>query len=311
MLAKALVLAASAALLLTTPAAATGIGTGAPSGFDPLTVPSPAPTVPAFDHIAVIAMENRSQRGVIGNPVASYINNLASTYTYLDNYSAVAHPSLPNYLALTGGDTFGITSDCTRCYIGARSLADLLPAAGISGTAYMEDMPKPCFSGSRGSYAQKHNPFIYFNDVRTNPGRCGSIVPFSQLGVDLAANHLPGYMWITPNMCNDMHDCDVGTGDRWLSVNVPRLLGSPAFTQQNSLLAVVWDEDDGSADNRVPLILAGPAVKRGYVSHTVANHYSLLRTIEAAWGLPALTANDTAAQPLTDPFLAQALRFPG
>src|SRR5205085_9211685 len=97
------------------------------------------------------------------------------------------------------------------------------------------------------------------------------------------------------------HDCTVASGDQWLSESVPALLASPAFTQQRSLLAVTWDEDEG-ADNRVPLILAGAQVKPGYVSHVAATHYSLLKTIEAAWGLPSMTANDGAAQPLADMF---------
>jgi hypothetical protein len=288
MVRKALLLAASLWLLLI-PAA--------------LAAPVAPPAVPSFSHIAVMVMENRSSAAIMGNANAPYINSLAASYAWLDNYSAVSHPSLPNYLALTGGDTFGITSDCTRCYVGARNLADLLPEAGISGSAYMEDLPGACFTGSAGQYAQKHNPWIYYDDVRTNAARCNSIVPYSQLSADIAGNHLPNFMWITPNMCNDMHDCSVAAGDRWLAANVPPLLNSPAFTQGKGLLAIVWDEDDGgSAANRVPLILAGPQVKPGYVSHTPANHYSLLRTIETAWNLPPLTVNDAAAQPISDPF---------
>jgi phosphatidylinositol-3-phosphatase len=262
-------------------------------------------TAPPLAHIAIVVMENRSEGSIIGNAAAPYINSLARSYAYLDNYSAVAHPSLPNYLALAGGDTFGITSDCTSCYVPARNLADLLGDAGISGKAYMEDMPRPCFSGSYGGYAQKHNPFAYFDDVRNDPQRCQSEVPYTDLATDLVANSLPAFVWITPNLCHDMHDCGVAAGDRWLADNIPPLLGSPAFTQQPSLLAIVWDEDDGGAANRVPLILAGSQVKPGYVSHLAANHYSLLRTIEAAWGLPWLTANDAAAQPIVDVFQGQ------
>lgn len=267
--------------------------------------PAPAATasaVPAFAHIALVVLENRSEANIIGSAAAPYLNGLAHSYTYLDNYAAVAHPSLPNYLALAGGDTFGITSDCTSCFVQARNLSDLLADAGISGKAYMEDMPRACFKGSRGGYAQKHNPFAYFDDIRNDPQRCQSVVPYTDLATDLASGNLPGFMWITPNLCHDMHDCDVASGDRWLADNLPPLLSSPAFTQQPSLLAVVWDEDDGSSANRVPLILAGSSVKPGYVSHLPANHYSLLRTIEAAWGLQPLTANDAAAQPITDAF---------
>ncbi|HLG70819.1 MAG TPA: alkaline phosphatase family protein [Chloroflexota bacterium] len=261
-------------------------------------------SMPAPAHVAIIVMENHAEASIIGNASASYLNSLAASYSYLDNYSAVAHPSLPNYLALAGGDTFGITSDCSRCYVNAPNLSDLLAGAGISGKAYMEDMPRPCFAGSAGQYALRHDPFMYFDDVRGDPTRCQAVVPYSQLQADMAAQQLPSFIWITPNVCHDMHDCDVATGDQWLSGIVPALLGSPAFSRQPSLLAIVWDEDDGSSGNRVPLILAGTAVKRGYVSHVPANHYSLLKTVEAAWNLPSLTANDATAQPITDPLVS-------
>src|SRR5712692_2988456 len=237
-------------------------------------------------HIVVVVMENRPQSAIIGNANAPYLNSLAREYTYLDNYSAVAYPSLPNYLALTGGDTFGITSNCSACYVAGRNISDLLAEAGMSGKAYMEDMPRPCFGGSTRTYAQKHNPFAYFDSVRNDPSRCQAVVPYSEMAIDLAAGQLPSFIWITPNMCHDMHDCGVAAGDRWLAENIPPLLNAPAFSQRPSLLAIVWDEDDGSAANRVPLILAGPRMKRGFVSHLPANHYSLLRTIEAMWGLP-------------------------
>jgi phospholipase C len=290
-------LLAAAALALSAP-----LGAAALPSADPATSQQAvSAAVPPLAHIAVIVMENRAEASIIGSPSAPYINSLAAGYSYLDNYSAVAHPSLPNYLALAGGDTFGVTSDCTRCFVNAPNLTDLLANAGVSGKAYMEDMPRPCFSGSAGQYAQKHNPFIYFDDVRGDAQRCQAIVPYGQLLTDLAANQLPSFVWITPNLCHDMHDCDVATGDRWLAGVVPALLASPAFSEQPSLLAIVWDEDDGSAGNRVPLVLGGSAVKRGYVSHVPANHYSLLRTVEAAWNLPSLTANDAAAQPIVDP----------
>jgi len=136
--------------------------------------------LPAFTHIFIIVMENKGYDQVIGNAEAPYLNTLAAQYSLATNYYANTHPSLPNYLALTGGDTFGITRDCPDCTVAQPNLVDQLEAAGKSWKAYMESMPRPCFVGDAAPlYRQKHNPFIYYDDVRTNPERCSKIVPFT------------------------------------------------------------------------------------------------------------------------------------
>src|SRR5207247_11454861 len=106
--------------------------------------------------------------------------------------------------------------------------------------------------------------------------------------------------FIPPNMCSDMHDCAVGTGDTWLSQHVPAILGSPAFKTQRSLLAITWDEDDSSAGNQVPLILLGTGVVAGLSTSAAYSHYSLLHTIEAARGVGTLTSNDAGAALMAD-----------
>jgi acid phosphatase len=124
-------------------------------------------------------------------------------------------------------------------------------------------MPAPCTGKNAGKYAVKHNPFVYFPGVTGNKASCAArVVPFTQLGEDLkSASGLPSYAFISPNMCNDMHDCPVTTGDAWLSRQVPNILASPAFTSQNSLLVIVWDEGDDQS-NKVSTIFAGPAAKK-------------------------------------------------
>src|SRR3989440_6368175 len=196
---------------------------------------SPAPaagTVPAFNHIFTIVMENHSYGQIIGSGSAPYINSLAARYGLATNYFAVTHPSLPNYLALTGGSTFGITSDCTTCFVSAPNIAvDRVEASGRTWKAYMESMPGPCFVGDSYPYMQKHDPFFYYDDIRTNPAECAKVVPYASLSSDLAsAATTPNFVWVTPNMCDDTHDCPVATGDQWLSQNIPLILSSPAFT---------------------------------------------------------------------------------
>ena len=260
--------------------------------------------VPTLDHFFVIVMENHSYSQIIGSSAAPYINSLAGAGGLATNYTGVAHPSLPNYLSLAGGSTYGITSDCTTCWVSAPNIADNLESAGSSWKAYMESMPSACYVGDSYPYAQKHNPFIYFNDIRTNSTRCQShVVPYSQLGNDLrSTSTTPNYAFITPNMCNDMHDCSVGTGDSWLQQQVPAILGSPAFKTQRSVLAITWDEDDFSGTNQVPLIMLGSGLGAGTQSAVAYSHYSLLHTIELSRGSQTLTANDAGAAPISDLF---------
>jgi acid phosphatase len=213
----------------------------------------------------------------------------------------VAHPSLPNYLALAGGSTFGITSDCTTCLVSAPNIAkDRVEASGRSWRAYMESMPKACFVGDSYPCMQKHDPFIYFNDIRTNAAEGNKVVPYSTLATDLKpVGTTPNYAWIAPNICNDMHDCPVLIGDTWLRNNVPAILNSTAFTTQNSLLMITWD-DDGSSGNHVATLVIAKSVPAGFRSGVRYTHYSLLRTVESAWGLAPLTGNDAAASPMSD-----------
>src|SRR5439155_15094258 len=203
-----------------------------------------ATTVPAYDHVFVIVMENHAYGEIVGSSAAPYINSLLPSGVLAGSYFGVTHPSLPNYLALAGGSTYGVTTDCTTCWVSATNIADNVEATGKSWKTYQESMPSACFVGDRSPYVQKHNPFIYFNDIRTNASRCQShVVPYSQLASDLrSASTTPNYAFITPNSCNDMHDCSIQTGDSWLSQQVPQILGSPAFTSQRSLLALLWDE---------------------------------------------------------------------
>lgn len=265
------------------------------------------PTVPAFDHIFVIIMENHSASQIIGSADAPFISELAASYGLAANYTAISHPSLPNYLALTGGSTFGLSTDCTDCFQNAPNIAvDRVAASGRAWRAYMESMPSPAFVGDAYPYLQKHDPFVYYDNIRTDPGQFANVVPYTQLATDLSAlDSTPSYGWITPNMTDDMHDGTVAQGDTWLSVAVPALLSSDAFTQRRSLLFITWDENDDSPGNEVATLVIARDVPAGFTSQVPYNHYSLLRTIETAWGLAPLTANDAAATAMSDFFPGQ------
>ncbi len=261
-------------------------------------------------HIAVIVMENEEYGDIIGNSQAPYINRLAGRYALARQMYAISHPSLPNYLALSGGSTFGIDSDCTGCSVHATSLVDQLERARISWRAYMEDLPHPCFSGGgAGNYAKKHDPFMYYTPVSRSPARCGHVVALSRLAADEGSGRLPRFVWITPNLCHDMHDCDPATGDRFLSGLVPGLLRALG---PRGLLILTWDEgssDDGCCSlargGHVVTILAGPAARRGARMNTPADHYSVLQTIEDLLGLPRMRGAACACTPSLAPLLAK------
>jgi phospholipase C len=248
--------------------------------------------VPEFEHVIVIVFENKEEAQVIGPRAAPTFNAMARRYVRFTNYWGLTHPSLPNYIAMVSGGTQGITSDCTTCIVSARNLADSLEVAGRTWKTYAEGLPRPGFTGAfAGRYAKKHVPFLYFRDIASSPARRGHVVPFSQLPADIARNAMPDFALVIPDMCNSMHDCPVQTGDRWLAKVLPPLLRLP-----RTVIFVTFDE--GLSGNHVPSLAVGSAVRRGVRVTSRIDHYSLLRTIETAWGLPLL-GHSAAAKPIT------------
>jgi acid phosphatase len=260
---------------------------------------SPAPLVPNFPHIFIIVVENKEFGTVIGSDKGMpNFNAWVTEYTLLAKYYAIRHPSLPNYLALIGGDTFGVTTDCNDCYQNAPILPDQIEASGRTWKGYFEDMPEACFVGdtNTSTYMQKHDPFMYFDSIRLNADRCKrSVVPLTQLTADMAANALPDFALIVPNMCNDAHDCGLDVADKWLADWVPPLMDSQAYAD-GGLIVLTWDEgqDDRTCcglttgGGHVATVLISRWVKLGFQDDTSYTTYSLLKTIEEAWGLPYL-----------------------
>jgi hypothetical protein len=262
-------------------------------------LPSQARTVPTFSHVIIVICENKEFGDVIGNRGMPNFNRWAGEYALLTRYCAVSHPSLPNYLALIGGDLFGVQDDCTDCFVNARSLPDLLEEGGRTWKAYVEGLPGAGFLGTySGRYAMKHNPFVYFEPIRKDPERLRrGVVPISELASDLEKKALPDYAFIIPDMCNSAHDCAVEVTDQWLGAVVGSILGSPAF-DANSLLVLTFDEGrtvegcsgrpSRAGGGRVATVLISPLVRPGLRDATPYSHYSLLKTILKAWGLEDL-----------------------
>jgi hypothetical protein len=296
-----------AAMLLAVPVLALGCGA---SPGKPLALGATA-ALPSSrgSHVVIVVMENAEYGEVIGSSEAPYVNALARRYALATQSFAITHPSLPNYLALTSGSTHGVSSDCTDCHVSATNIVDQLESAGISWAAYLEDVPKPCFHGaSAGGYAKKHNPFIYYDDIAASASRCGRLVGFGRLSEALRSGRLPTYAWITPNLCDDGHDCGVAAGDRFLARTVPALLRELG---PHGFIVLTWDEggsDQGccgaARGGHVATIVAGPDVRRGGRMQHPIDHFGVLATIEQVLGLAPLAGGaDPRAGRLTALFL--------
>jgi acid phosphatase len=262
---------------------------------------SSAAPVPSFRHIYLIVMENHEYGSIVGNTHAPYLNSLIRRYGLATNYHAVSHPSEPNYLALFAGSTFGIRDDGIH-NLTSRNLADQLAAHDRTWHIYAQDLPSRCFIGgaahggvdllgAAGWYARKHEPAISFVDISRNAARCGQITHLADFSPTAASLEV-----IVPNMANDMHDGTVAQGDSFLRAFVPLITANSAF--DSSLLVITWDEGSTSrgGGGHVATIVISPAIRAGFRSSISHSHYSLLRTIEDAWGLGCLNrtcaAND-------------------
>jgi phosphatidylinositol-3-phosphatase len=263
----------------------------------PTSSPDPTPpTRPATrpQHLIVVIEENHSFGQVIGSAAAPFIDRLAARGTLLTGYHAISHPSLPNYIALLSGSTGGIRSDCGNCTISGPTLVDQLEARHISWSAYLEGLPRPCSTVFRlGSYSESVDPFMHAARVRDAAARCDRVLPFHRFRADLAADRLPTVAFVMPDLRDDMHSGPVRVADAWLRRLVGELEASRVW-RQDTRVVVTFDEGARS-DTRsccdglghgglIPTIVAGPRVPPGR-DPTPYTHYSLLRSIEAAFGL--------------------------
>src|SRR5213080_4193140 len=276
----------------------------------------------AFQYIVTILMENNGLCDVTPSVVsgcssssipAPYLTTLAQTYGFSTHYTAVDHPSEPNYVALFGGSTFGYTSDGYCCFqLNAPNLVDRLEAAGLTWKAFAEDASGSGTCSFMPPREGDHYPFIDFSDMKTFARCANMLTTTSPLDPEfvgaLNGATLPNYIWLTPNDTDNMHSSSVGVGDAYLATLVPLILSSRMFTTQKAALFIVFDEGSdvcptgNSSSDCVVAEWAGPAVKKAYTSTTSYDHYSYLSTLEANWNLASLTSNDASATPMTEFF---------
>lgn len=315
----------------------------ASSGFADAGGPTEPGGILVPDHIIVIVMENHSFDDIIGatdangyHLFAPFLTQAAQTNRLATMAFGVAHPSLPNYLSMIAGNYFGVHDDNGSCYANDpprgchsftnKNLVDSLEAAGLTWASYNESMPHAGYLGQEyphngdGLYRQKHDPFVYFKDIATNPKRLANVQTFVNLQRALNAGKLPSFSYIVPNECHDMHGsvpyCRgpnnrlIAEGDSAVQKLVQEILSSGAFTQR-SLLFITWDEGDNNlgccdapplqSGGHIPLILI-TSVSGAVRSARLYNHYSLLATIEAVWNLPKLgyTSDTQKVKPMLD-----------
>ena len=243
----------------------------------------------------MVVLENESAENSVTKP---YLKELTQMGAYLSDYHGVRHPSQPNYIAMVSGSTHHVTDDSNVMLV-AEHLGDLLETRGKSWKNYAEGYPGGCNLAARiGKYVRKHVPFLSFNNIQADPGRCARhVVPATEFDRDVSAGTLPEFSLYTPDMDNDGHDTSVGFADQWLRKRFGEWLKNPEFLR-DTLFVVTFDEGTYFSSNRVYTVLLGSAVRPGVRVSTKYNHYNLLRTIEEALGTGTLEFNDRDARPI-------------
>jgi hypothetical protein len=256
-----------------------------------------------WDHVVWIVFENKSYSQIIDAPEAPYLTDLAAKCGLATDYHGVAHPSLPNYIAMTSGGTQGITDD-TGPAAHPLAAASIFSQLGTGGWRALQDsMPSNCYKGNSGLYAARHNPPLYYVGVA---GDC--LLQDVPLGPapDLSAR----FTFITPDLCHDMHSspcadtvgAEVAAGDTWLSGFLPTALSTKEYRAGSTAVFITWDEDDFTDVQHIPALVIAPSITPGRTDATRFDHYSLLRTTEEMLGIEAFLGNAATATSMRAPF---------
>jgi hypothetical protein len=233
-----------------------------------------------------------------------YLSGLAAQYGYATDYRAISHPSLPNYLAISGGSTFGVTDDASPRVHPVRGPSVFGQALAAGGTArlYAESLPSPCGTVSTGAYAVKHAPWAYYVDEQAQCAKgmvTAGLPNAGQLADDIASGRLPTVGMLVPNLNDDAHDGTLRQADDWLKGWLPLLMAGPDFRAGRLAIVVTADEDDSSSGNKVLTVVIAPGVTQRVVGAALT-HYSLTRLYDDVAGAPPLRSAASA------PSMAQA-----
>jgi uncharacterized protein YjdB len=260
-----------------------------------------------FDHVFIVVEENNDYASVTSSSMP-YLTGLAAQYGLATQYYANTHPSIGNYLELTGGQII-TNDDSYNQTISSDNVVRHLVAAGKTWKSYAEGLPSVGFvqlDYDDGTYASRHNAIVHYTDVHDNPAQAQNVVPFTQFVTDLANGTFPNYSFIAPDLCNDAHDCSLNTADTWLQQNIDPLIQSAFFQQNNCLLIITFDESGGDNTNgggRVYWVAVSPTKsKRGYQSTTLYQHQSTLRLMMKGIGLTSFPGDAATAPDMSEFF---------
>jgi PKD repeat protein len=317
--------------------------------LNPIALPAITSSGPSYSgHIVFIILENHPLSSVTCSGCASYMTSLGNSYASSTNYvgplDSSWKPSLPNYLGLFSGQTWGCTSDVLPnygCATGAWTcsspcnIVDRFSTTGISWKGYMEGMPGSNICNSNGGsdggthYVAHHNPFVYFGNIVNNSTRCSSVVPSGSSGgattcgtsvttsvISNLVNDLnrtaPGFSWVTPNTFDDSHDCNVQQASNWLSVVVPAIVTTKTFESDvSATIVITFDEPTTGTYGTTPvyIVVAGPGAKPHYSSSTRFTHLNWLATIESNWSLGCLVSRNDCGASVMSEFFANQYEF--
>ncbi|PYV27680.1 MAG: hypothetical protein DMG24_04075 [Acidobacteria bacterium] len=257
-------------------------------------------TLPAFGHVVIVPLENNAYSSVVSSPSMPYLNSLISQYGLATQYFANTHPSIGNYFMLTTGQI--LTNDDSQTPssfpVSVDNIAHQIEVAGKTWRDYPE---------TSGSYIVRHDPLQYFTNINS-----AWLMDFNQFKIDLANHALPNFSFITPNGCNDAHDCGLDVADSWLQTNIDPLVKSTYFQPGgDGLLIIVFDEDDGSENNRVACVIISPLiVSAGFQSSNTYHHENTLRLMAGALGLTTFPGAAASAATMSEFFHAVSTATP-
>jgi hypothetical protein len=278
---------------------------------------------PKYKHVILIMEENNSYSSIIGSSSAPYLNSLAKACGLATDYHNITHPSLPNYIAITSATPLSkLGPFSTDCDPGGSCLSkstSLFSQTAGKWKSYVESMPSACDHTSSGQYAAKHNPAVYYTDLttcKTDDVPLGTLTNSALLKDFSSETTAPAFSVVTPNLCDDMHDCSVATGDSWLKQWIPKITATTVYKAKDTAIFIIWDEGEGGSyatlENcaahatdvscHVAAIVVAPSVPAGARVATAFTHFSFVRTVDGLLGLPALNAQSKAAASMVAPF---------